>query len=273
MMFQHAIQRLGMMAGLMALLPSLLGQTSVPSNSQPRPVMKVEIWSDVMCPFCYIGKRKFEAALAQFPNGDLVEVEWKSFQLNPGQVTDPQLSVVEYLAEQKGWSLDYTKQMHAQVTAMAAQVGLKYDFDHAVVANSFDAHRLSHFAKAQGKGDAFEERLFRAYFIEGQNTADHAVLLRLAEEVGLPTAGAKETLSTGAYADAVQADIAMARQIGVQGVPFFVIDRRYAVSGAQQPEVFLGALEKAWSEGGHQRPLFQGEVIGGPVCKPDGSCD
>jgi predicted DsbA family dithiol-disulfide isomerase len=262
-----------MVAGLVASVHLLQGQTRMDSLTQPRPVMKVEIWSDVMCPFCYIGKRKFEAALAKFPNGDLVEVEWKSFQLNPNQVTDPSLNTVAHLAASKGWSLDYARQMSDQVTRMAAEVGLTYDFDHAVVANSFDAHRLSHYAKAQGKGDAFEERLFRAYFVEGRNTADHTVLAGLAGEVGLHEAEALAVLGSTAYAEEVRADIATARQIGVQGVPFFVIDRRYAVSGAQQPEVFLGALEKAWEEGRHERPLFQGEVIGGPACKPDGSCD
>lgn len=264
---------MGIVLGLAAWALPAWCQTGVAILPKPRPVMKVEIWSDVMCPFCYIGKRKFEAALSQFPNGDLVEVEWKSFQLNPDLKTQPGKSVVEYLAEAKGWSIDYANQQHDRVTAMAAEVGLKYDFDKAVVANSFDAHRLSHYAKSQGKGDAFEERLFRAYFVEGQNTADHAVLQALAEEVGLPADGARATLASNQYADAVQADIATARQIGVQGVPFFVIDRRYAVSGAQQPEVFLGAIQKAWTEGGHQRPVFQSEVIGGPVCKPDGSCD
>jgi predicted DsbA family dithiol-disulfide isomerase len=262
-----------MVLGLLASVHLLQAQGGMDSLIQPRPVMKVEIWSDVMCPFCYIGKRKFEAALANFPQGDLVEVEWKSFQLNPNQVTDPSLNTVAHLAASKGWSLDYAKQMSDGVTRMAAEVGLKYDFERAVVANSFDAHRLSHYAKSKGKGDAFEERLFRAYFVEGRNTADHTVLAGLAAEVGLPEADALAVLGSTAFADAVQADIATARQIGVQGVPFFVIDRRYAVSGAQQPEVFLGALEKAWEEGGHQRPLFQGEVIGGPACKPDGSCD
>ena len=125
--------------------------------------MKIEIWSDVMCPFCYIGKRRFEDALQQFEHKDKVEVEWKSFQLNPGMKTDPSQNISQYLADVKGWDLDYAKQMNAHVTEIAAEVGLTYDFDKAVVANSFNAHRFSHLAKKHCLGDAAEEALFKAY--------------------------------------------------------------------------------------------------------------
>ena len=138
-------------------------------NVEKQKTIKVEIWSDVMCPFCYIGKRKFESALAQFKDKDKVEIVWKSFQLNPNQITDPSKSTVQYLAETKGWSMDYTRSTIQHVTGMAESVGLHYDFDKAVVANSFDAHRLIQFAKSKGKGDAAEERLFKAYFTEGKN--------------------------------------------------------------------------------------------------------
>lgn len=138
-----------------------------------------------MCPFCYIGKRRLEAALAQFPERDQVEVVWKSFQLDPNLKTNPHKSVSQSLAESKGWSPQQTAQSMAYVTNMAKEVGLDYDFDKAVVANSFDAHRFSHFAKKHGLQDQAEERLFAAYFTEGKNTADHQTLLELGVEIGL----------------------------------------------------------------------------------------
>lgn len=206
--------------------------------------MKVEIWSDVMCPFCYIGKRKFEKALSEFEGKEKVEIEWKSFQLNPAMKTDPGKNINQYLSEIKGWSLEQAKEMNARVTAMAKEVGLNYDFDKAIVANSFDAHRLIQFAKRKERGDQMEEALFKAYFIEGKNTADHATLIALAEEAGLDAAETKAILDSGIFADEVEADIELAGQIGVRGVPFFVFDRKYAVSGAQAPEVFLETMKK-----------------------------
>jgi predicted DsbA family dithiol-disulfide isomerase len=207
--------------------------------------MKVEIWSDVMCPFCYIGKRKFEKALAEFEGKEKVQVEWKSFQLNPGLKTEPGKSITQYLAEIKGWSLEQAKEMNARVTEMAKEVGLNYNFDKAIVANSFDAHRLVQFAKRKELGDQMEEALFKAYFVDGKNTADHATLLSLAVEAGLDETETKAILESGIFADEVEADIELAGQIGVRGVPFFVFDRKYAVSGAQPPEVFLETMRKA----------------------------
>lgn len=230
-------------------------------------VMKVEIWSDVMCPFCYIGKRKFETALSKFEHKDKVEVVWKSFQLQPDLKTDPTKNTLEHLAQSKGWTMEYTKQVTANVVAMANEVGLKYDFDKAIVANSFDAHRLSHFAKSKGKGDAMEEQLFKAYFVEGKNTADHQTLTALATAIGLDSTEVKQVLATDAYANDVRQDIYESQQIGVSGVPFFVLNNRYTVSGAQQPETFLGALQKAWSE------LPESEKVEGAVCTPEGKCD
>ncbi|MCK8494150.1 DsbA family oxidoreductase [Spirosoma sp. RP8] len=210
--------------------------------------MEVEIWSDVMCPFCYIGKRKFEHALNEFSHKDQVTIVWKSFQLNPAMKTDPSKNINDYLSEAKGWSLDQARQMNDRVTAMASDVGLTYDFDKAVVANSFDAHRLIQLAKAHRLGDAAEERLFRAYFTEGRNTADHETLLELGTDIGLDASDVRQMLESNQYAEAVQRDIYEAQQVGARGVPFFVFNRRYAVSGAQQPETFLGALNTAWSE-------------------------
>lgn len=210
--------------------------------------MKVEIWSDVMCPFCYIGKRNFEAALEQFPQRDAVTVEWKSFQLNPDIETDPGKSVNEYLAEHKGISLDRAKQLNDRVTAMARDVGLHYDFDKAVVANSFDAHRLSHYAKHHGKQNEMEERLFKAYFTEGKNTADHETLCQLAEDVGLETDGVRALLAGDDFSDDVERDIYEAQQVGARGVPFYVFDNKYAVSGAQPDRLFLQVMEKSFQE-------------------------
>lgn len=207
--------------------------------------MKIEIWSDIMCPFCYIGKRKFEAALGSFENKEQVEIEWKSFQLNPGMKTDLSKNINEYLAEIKGWSLEQAKSMNARVTEMAKQVGLTYDFDKAIVANSFDAHRLIQFAKTKGKGDVAEERLFKAYFTEGKNTADHQTLLLLGVEIGLDASEIKELLNSNTYGAEVNKDVEEAQRLGIRGVPFFVIDRKYGISGAQESETFLQALKKA----------------------------
>lgn len=234
---------------------------------QQKDKMKVEIWSDVMCPFCYIGKRKFEAALKDFEHNDNVEVVWKSFQLNPLMKTDPNKSTAQYLAETKGWTLEYTKNTMNYVTEMAKSVGLHYDFDRAIVANSFDAHRVLQYAKTQGKGDAMEERLFKAYFTEGKNTADHTTLTQLGVEAGLNEARLKEVLASKEFSNEVNSDIYEAQQIGVTGVPFFVINRKYAVSGAQDSKQFLGVLKKAWDE-----LPEESKGNAGAVCSPDGEC-
>lgn len=234
--------------------------------------MKIEIWSDVMCPFCYIGKRKFESALAEFEHKDNVEVIWKSFQLNPSLKTDPSKNTVQHLAETKGWTMEYTRNTIQYVMDMAQGVGLNYDFDKAVVANSFDAHRFIQFAKTQGKGDAAEERLFKAYFTEGKNTADHATLVQLGTEIGINADELKKVLESGAYAQEVTNDVKEAEQIGVTGVPFFVVDRKFAISGAQDSKTFLGALEKAWKEHAKTKPSAPDKSATGAVCTPDGEC-
>ena len=207
--------------------------------------MNIEIWSDMMCPFCYLGKRRLEEALSRFPEKEKVEITWKSFQLNPGMKTDPGKNITQYLMEMKGWSLEQTRQAHDRLTKAAAEAGLLYDFDRAVVANSFDAHRLVQLAKARGLGDAMEERLFKGYFSEGANIADPATLLLLAKEAGLEEGESKSVLESDAYSAEVKADVREAQQLGVTGVPFFLFDRKFAVSGAQDTSVFLKALEKA----------------------------
>lgn len=214
--------------------------------------MKVEIWSDVMCPFCYIGKRKFEQALSQFPEKDNIQLIWKSYQLSPNMKTNPDKNINQYLAEHKGISLERAKEMNDHVTNLAKQVGLVYNFDTAIVANSFNAHRFSHFAKHSDKQNEAEEKLFAAYFTEGKNTDDIQTLLDIGMEIGLDKSVLKTVLESDRYADEVKADIYEAHQIGVRGVPFFVFDRKYAVSGAQDSSVFLQTLEHSfaeWSEG------------------------
>ena len=210
--------------------------------------MQIEIWSDIMCPFCYIGKRKFEAALSQFEGRDDVEIIWKSYQLSPDMVTDSCKNINQYLAEHKGISLQAAAHMKAYVTDMAAKEGLTYNFDKTVVANSLKAHQFAHFAKLYGKQDEAEEKLFLAYFTEGKNMDDDDVLIQMAAELGLDTSALKLALENGIYAEQVIADIKEAEQIGVRGVPFFVFDRKYAVSGAQDSKVFLQTLEKAHAE-------------------------
>jgi predicted DsbA family dithiol-disulfide isomerase len=232
--------------------------------------MKVEIWSDVMCPFCYIGKRRFENALQELPFKDEIEVEWKSFQLNPGLKYKPGQNIHQYLAEHKGFSLEKAKEMNNYVTEMAAAEGLTYDFDKAVVANSFDAHRFSHLAARQGKGDAAEESLFKAYFTEGKNISDRDTLAQLGTAIGLESDTVKQALESDAYTQEVNRDIAEAEAIGVRGVPFFVIDRKYAVSGAQAKEVFAQALERSYNEWKKENNTFT--TIEGQVCSPDGDC-
>jgi predicted DsbA family dithiol-disulfide isomerase len=210
--------------------------------------MKVEIWSDVMCPFCYIGKRKFEKALAQFEHKDKVIVEWKSFQLNPNLVTDPTKNTLEHLAQSKGWTMDYTKQTTEHVSNIAKEQGLVFNFEKAVVANSFDAHRLLHLAKKYNLQNECKEQLLKAYFIDGKNTADHELLTKIGINIGLNETEITETLNSNLYANEVNEDIYHAQQVGVKGVPFFVFGNKYAISGAQEPETFLGALNKTFLE-------------------------
>lgn len=210
--------------------------------------MKVEIWSDVMCPFCYIGKRKFETAMAQFEHKNEVTIEWKSFQLNPSLVTDITKNTIQHLAESKGWTMEYTQQSIQYVTDVATEVGLHFDFEKAVVANSFDAHRLLHLAKKYKLQNQCKELLLAAYFTEGKNTADHEVLKNIGLQIGLDANEILNVLESNQFADEVNNDIHHAQELGVRGVPFFVLDNKYAISGAQSSETFLAALTQTWNE-------------------------
>jgi predicted DsbA family dithiol-disulfide isomerase len=218
--------------------------------------MKVEIWSDVVCPFCYIGKRKFEGALEQFAHRDEVEVVWHSFQLDPTAPATVEGSTRDRLAAQFG-GRERADAMIEHVTNEAASVGLPFDFDQMRPANTFDAHRLIHLAAALGLQDAAEERLFAAHFIEGREIGDHDTLREQAAAIGLDPDATATALASDAHADAVRADLAEAGALGISGVPFFVLDRKYGVSGAQPTETFLEVLQQVWAE---RNPLT---MIGG----------
>ena len=206
--------------------------------------MKVEIWSDVVCPWCYIGKRRFEAALARFAHAGEVDVVWKSFELDP-EAPARRGPTLEHLARKYGITEEQARQMHERMEAAAAAEGLEYHLDETQGGNTFDAHRLIHLAASHGVQDAMKERLLRAYFTEREAVGDGEALVRLGEEVGLTDAA--PVLATDAFADEVRGDEREARLLGISAVPFFVIDRYYGIEGAQPAEVILRALDEAWA--------------------------
>ena len=210
--------------------------------------MKIEIWSDVMCPFCYLGKRKFENALKQFADKEYIEVEWKSFQLNPNLETNPGINIQQYLSEYKGISTEQVIQMNNHLTQAGKVVGLEYYFDKIKVANTFKAQQLLKFAHTQGRQNEMEELLFDAYFTKGENVDDLAILSKLANEAGLDTVEMHKEPESDKYTLLVQADIAEASQLGIHGVPYFVFNRKFVVNGAQESPVFLDTLRKAFTD-------------------------
>jgi predicted DsbA family dithiol-disulfide isomerase len=227
--------------------------------------MRVDIWSDIACPWCYIGKRRFEAALAEFEHRDDIELTWHSFELQPDGTSTPAGGHAAHLAEKYGRTLEQANQMLDDMTATAAKDGLVYRFDIAQGSNTFDAHRLLHFAHERGLQDQLKEALMRAMFTEGRSVADHESLTEIAAEAGLDRSEVSAVLAGNDYAAAVRADEAQARSFGINGVPFFVIDEKYGVSGAQPSELLHQALEQAWNE---RSPLtvLRG---GGDACEGD----
>ncbi|MBL7911236.1 MAG: DsbA family oxidoreductase [Bacteroidia bacterium] len=207
---------------------------------------KIEIWSDIQCPFCYIGKRKIEKALESFKEKDKVEIEWKSYQLDPEAKSQPGVSMYDYLAKRKGQTREWSVAMHKNVTEMAKENGLDYHFEKAVLANSYDAHRLIQLAKTNKLGNEAEERIFKAYFTEGKDIADKKTLHALGKEIGLLEEDINHVLNSDKFGENVKADIEEAYAIGVKGVPFFVFNRSYAVSGAQADDVFTNTLTKSF---------------------------
>ena len=206
--------------------------------------MEVKIWSDVRCPFCYIGKRKFDAALEQFQQKDEVKITWKSFQLDPTLETRTDINTIDYFVKAKGVSEAQARQMLSGATQMAKEVGLDFHLEDSVLANSFNAHKVIQLAKSQNLGDEIEEALFKAHFEESKNIDDSEVLVQTATSIGLAEAEVRQVLESDAFEYEVKQDELEARNIGVRGVPFFVFDDRYAVSGAQSTEAFLETLEK-----------------------------
>ncbi len=216
--------------------------------------MKVEIWSDIACPWCYIGRRRFETALAQLEHRAEVEVIWRSFQLDPNAPVDYTGTVNDMLSQRYGISQTQAEAMNARVTALAAEEGLDFHMERTHPVNSLNAHRLLHLAAAHHVQGEMKERLQRAYFTEGLFISDHETLVRLAGEVGLDPEEARRMLAGDAYADAVRADIRRAQAMGCNGVPFFVFDQKYGVSGAQPAATFVMALERTWADS-HQAQI------------------
>ena len=208
--------------------------------------IKVDIWSDVQCPWCYIGKRKFETAVAGF-DGE-VDVEYHSFELAPDTPVDFDGTPKDYLAQRKGISPDQVDQMLERVTGIAAGVGLDYDYDHVHQTNTVKAHELIHYAKSQGRQLDMKERLLKAYFIDGRHVGRIEDLADLASEIGLDRAEVVRVLTDNTYLSDVKADVALAQEYGIQGVPFFVFDGKYGVSGAQEAATFANVLEQVSSE-------------------------
>ncbi|MDQ7910607.1 DsbA family oxidoreductase [Phytohabitans sp. ZYX-F-186] len=209
--------------------------------------MKIEVWSDVVCPWCYIGKRRLQNALARFDHAGDVEVTWRSFQLDPSQPRGENQPTTDMISGKYGVPPAQAKAMQDRVTGLAAEEGLTYHLDRSLTANTFDAHRLTHFAASRDLADGIHERLFQAALVEGEAVDDTETLVRIGTGAGLPADEVRKVLDSDAYADEVRDDIRQARALGANGVPFFVFDRTYGISGAQPIEVFLATLEKAAS--------------------------
>jgi len=210
--------------------------------------MKVEIWSDVICPWCYVGKRRFEAALAGFAHRDDVELVWRSFELGPRAPTHREGDMATHLARKYGMTLDQAVAGQDRLTRLAADEGLDFHFERARPGNTFDAHRLVHLGATHGRQDAVKERLLVAYFTEGEAVGDRSVLARLGADAGLDPDEVRAALDEQRYASAVRDDESQASRLGVTAVPFFVVDRRYGVAGAQPAEEILQVLQQAWSQ-------------------------
>jgi protein disulfide-isomerase len=235
-------------------------------------ILKVQIWSDVMCPYCYIGKRRIEHALANFEHKENVEIEWKSFQLDSNFKASKDDNIIDHLAKKYGKDVGWAKEMTQNMTQNAKNSGLDFHFEKAILANSHNAHRLLHLAKKYNLGDALKEQLLKAYLTDGKNVDDLETLNFLGQQVGLEKSEVEEVLQSDAYSEEVKMDIVTAQQIGVQGVPFFVFDNKYAISGAQPEEVFLQTLNKVWEEGSFTSKIQVVNSSDGDSCGIDG-CD
>ncbi|WP_019633568.1 DsbA family oxidoreductase [Actinomadura atramentaria] len=228
--------------------------------------MRVEIWSDLVCPWCYIGKRRFEKALAAFPHRADVEVVHRSFQLDPSAPAGETRDQADMLAEKFGLTRERAEAMNREMEARAAQDGLEYNLAGGLSGNTADAHRLVHLARESGRADDVVEALYKAHFTDRRSIFDTDSLVEVAAEAGLDADAARATLESGAHADAVRADHAEAQRLGATGVPFFVVDGRYGVSGAQPVELFTQVLERAWDDARPQLVTGPGEVCDDGTC-------
>jgi predicted DsbA family dithiol-disulfide isomerase len=219
--------------------------------------VQVEIWSDIVCPWCYIGKRRFEAALAQFEHADQVEVIYRSFELDPEAPAHLDGDRAERLAAKYGVTVERAREMEAHVTELAAGEGLAYDLPNAKSANSFDAHRLSHLAAEHGLQERMVERLMGAYFTEGLLISDHQTLVKLGVEVGIAKDVIETMLDSDWFTQAVREDEQSAQHFGISGVPTFIVDRQIGVSGAQPPEVLVQLLDEGWARASQAQALPQ----------------
>lgn len=234
--------------------------------------MKIEIWSDIICPFCYIGLTKLESALQEGVQEVQAEITWKSYQLNPEFPEDaPGMPTYDYLVRTKGMSMDDVVAMTAQLSNQGKELGIALNFDKAIVVNTKKAHRLLHFAQTNQKGTALKKALFKAHFTDGLDVNDNATLVELAKQVGLSAQGVQELLESDNYAYDVSQDIQEGVNLGLRGVPFFVFDRKYAIPGAQPMEVFHNTIKECLAS--QSAPLQQrGEE--GPSCDPEtGKCE
>jgi len=230
--------------------------------------MDVEIWSDIACPWCYVGKRRFEAALARFEHRDDVRVTWRSFELDPAAPAEREGERAERLAEKYGMSVERAREMERQMTDTAAGEGLDFRFDLARSGSTFDGHRVVHLAGEHGLQDAMKERLLRAYFGEGQLMSDRETLVRLAVEVGLDEDEVRGMVASDRFAEEVRDDERTAHAFGISAVPTFVVDRSIGVSGAHPPEALLELLREGWA----RRAPAPAIVAGGEACDVDGNC-
>ena len=213
--------------------------------------MKIEVWSDVVCPWCYVGSRNLAAALRSFSHADEVEVEWRSYELDPRGPAERSGSYAERISRKYGIPVGQARASMSRIIQVGADAGIDFRFDDARLGNTFDAHRLIHLARSHGRQEELKDRLFAAAFTEGRPIGDHETLVELALEAGIPEADARRVLSSDEHADDVRADEADAIEVGVDGVPFFLIDRRFMIPGAQTPETVLAILERAWRKTTH----------------------
>ncbi|MGO9832792.1 MAG: DsbA family oxidoreductase [Polyangiaceae bacterium] len=228
--------------------------------------LRVEVWSDIACPWCYVGKRRLDSAIARFPQAGAVDVVWRAFELDPAapRVRDRSVSYAERLAKKYGTDVAKANVMLQRMTDVAAGDGLDFHFERVQSGNTFDAHRVLHLAGDRGLQHVTKERFLRAYMTEGEPIGEPEVLVRLGGEAGLDTGEIRRVLAGDAYAEAVRDDEETARQLGISGVPFFAIAGRYGVSGAQSAEALLEVLAQAWAE--QSGP----EIVEGAVCGPAG---